>query len=190
MLASKRKERSEEPKEASRKAAKDSSTKDAAKASRASEAAPKVILTVESVRSMEQQIKESKKNINSLVPLVAAVSKDGLANRDPIVVLAASQALRRLFLSYYVAGDLTSKDEAKLSEAQIKVQTWLTAQLRKFCTSSCVLLARAVELDVPQPLQFALVDTLVDLAIAAAGDDQSRLTLVDSNSLFSQVSSS
>ncbi len=176
------------------------------------------------VRSLEEELYESKKAMNNIATLQlylklkptpapgdSSVSIDGEDDTySAPVVIAASQALRRVFIanlkqrtfalnsslenaraaaSAAAAGTASAAAAAAAQSAQRKIQSWLAVQCQKYAQTLVSLIAFSERDSVPEGVVVACIDSLVDLAVAGAGDAQAKLSSIDTINPFSHVRS-
>jgi len=144
--------------------------------------------TIDDIRRLEAEVYEGKKNFNNIVTILAFCSYE---KYTPQEVIAASQALRRIFLALMKTKECTLRTSQitsdKVSEALSKVESWLQTQALKFVHLLVKYIAFATTNDIPDALVIAFIDTLFDIAVQDAHGDASKLVGFDAHSVLVQV---
>jgi len=186
-LAKQVKPESSQPKQAEEgmKASKRVATTETKEGKQKAEAVP---ITRDYIRELELQlINHGTKNLNNLVHIISAAAPQEFASHEPVDYLAMTQSARRCFLYLAKAGHFTSfVRPASVTEGSsaAKVQSWLGNQAKKFVTYLCHVLADAETMEVPNALQIAIIDTLVELSVVWAHSNPDALLLFNENGTY------
>jgi len=148
------------------------------------------------IRTMDTELFESKKHMNHVVALLKYLSVRSEENPDgfPVAtIISASQVLRRFFVLYLRRNEFSlysasQRHQAELNKSAVgKIQEWLATQLKKYVAAMLAFVAFAQRDDVPNALQIAAIDSVIDVAIVAAGTDTQALSALDAYAPLPQV---
>lgn len=139
------------------------------------------------IKQLESDIYASKTNINNIVPILAYIT----SAEDDMLVLSASQALRRVFLSLLKSYDFSLHSSHKILQTmtapRLKFHEWVQTQAKKYIAAMLALIHDASEKDTSDGLQLAAIDSLVELAIYDAQEDAQHLSSLNGVNIFPQV---
>jgi hypothetical protein len=141
---------------------------------------------VDQIRALEAQVYESKKNYNNIASIFTYCAHDKHSPQD---VLAASQALRRIFLSLMKSKEcaLHQSHTVKATEALSKVESWLRSQAWKYIQFLLKTIALSDDDEIPDALVVASIDVLMELAVQDAQAEFNLLHTIDNSAILIQV---